>query len=637
MSDIDPNKIAIGVGTALVKDFLTGFSDSVTKTISKKYAQYFSNFAPYLEKMHTTCSSVKTIINKESPVKINEIYVKTKFRCKNQIVDDDSLCQEIRDNKRIVVTGFGGIGKTIFCKYFFMSVFQNSGGKIPIFLELRRLNEISQKNLLAIMRVSSSAEKDVVSEDVFRAMMEDGRFIFILDGFDEIPDEFRNDIQRQILELSHLYPNCGIVVSSRNDDRFSSWQQFFLFQALPFEKDQTLEVISKTEFDPDTKKEFVQNILNKRYSEYKGFFSTPLLTLMMLMTYLQIRHIPDNIHVFYRYAFQTLFTLHDASKQGFQRKRRLSLGEQEFIEVFSYFCISTYVEMEHTFTEQKCLEYIDRAKRRANQTFDSKDFLVDATESVNMFFKDGDQYSFIHRTFQEYFTAYSLTHYFVPNLREAVKIIPLRETDSVFSMIRAINPALVDDLYTVPEYNYWAVIIRQVLRETDPVEILKLNDHNLQIRFVLKRDEVSTYMFGSFGDPGVENFVNSVYLMFKPQAPKELDYSPSMKPILASASAIGRYIARKRLVKDAQEMEFEAKFNFTKRAVEVQAFSGENESQSEKFLLSFDDLNWSKNLPIITTSAEKIKARVSFVKRKIDEITRSRKQSRGNGGDILAL
>ncbi|MBZ9922851.1 hypothetical protein LB579_34945, partial [Mesorhizobium sp. BR1-1-7] len=157
MSDIDPNKIAIGLGTALVKDFLKNLSESVTRTISKKYAQYFSNFGPYLEKMHTTCSSVKTIINKERPIKIEEIYVKTRFRCNDQIVDDDSLCQEIRDNKRIVVTGFGGIGKTIFCKYLFMSVFRNPGGKIPIFLELRRLNEISQKNLLAIMRVSSSA------------------------------------------------------------------------------------------------------------------------------------------------------------------------------------------------------------------------------------------------------------------------------------------------------------------------------------------------------------------------------------------------------------------------------------------------------------------------------------------------
>jgi hypothetical protein len=141
-----------------------------------------------------------------------------------------------------------------------MSIFRNPAGKIPIFFELRRINDITEKNLLAYIRISLSAEGELISEEIFKAMMADGRFVFILDGFDEIPDAFKNDIQRQILEMAHLYRDCGFVVSSRFDDRFASWQEFYVYKALPFEKEQTFQVIQKVKFDKDTKKEFVSNI-----------------------------------------------------------------------------------------------------------------------------------------------------------------------------------------------------------------------------------------------------------------------------------------------------------------------------------------------------------------------------------------
>jgi hypothetical protein len=108
MQEVDPNKVLAAAGAALVKDFIKSLTGSVSKQISKKYLQYFESFSPYLERTYTSCSNVKTIINKESPVAIVEIYVKSKFKCGSNTLGDDSLSQLARDGRRIIVTGFGG-------------------------------------------------------------------------------------------------------------------------------------------------------------------------------------------------------------------------------------------------------------------------------------------------------------------------------------------------------------------------------------------------------------------------------------------------------------------------------------------------------------------------------------------------
>lgn len=358
MTDIDLNKIAAQTGAELTKELTKQLISYIPGKINSLFTVYFDSFNEAMHRMHKSCGSVRTIINKDKSIPIDDIYVKTRFRCNNSLKTDDDLCQMVRDGKRIVVTGYGGIGKTVFCRYIWMSIFRNGQGKIPIYFELRNINNISTKNLFYFLRMSIHHKETYVSEDDFERMLTSGRFIFILDAFDEIPTEFRDEIQRQITEFASRYDQCGFVVSSRADNRFFSWQEFEQYHAINFDRDQSREVIQRTEFDSDIKKEFLAKIHSERFDDYKDFFATPLLTLMMLMTYNQIKYIPNSPHIFYRYAFQTLYTLHDASKQGFQRKRHVDMSESEFAHVFSLFCLASYADMLHSFTNETMRHYI---------------------------------------------------------------------------------------------------------------------------------------------------------------------------------------------------------------------------------------------------------------------------------------
>ncbi len=241
--EVDLNKVAIGVTTELTKTTVKSIFTYFPLKLRSVYDVYFKNFEEYLDRTYKTCSIVRTIINKDKPTNISDIYVKAKFKCGKELIGDDELCQRIREGQRVVVSGFGGIGKTIFCKYLWKSLYDNPVGKVPVYFELRNINDITTQSLENYIRISLTIGDRPVPEDVFSEMMAGGRFVFIFDGFDEVPERFRLDIQSQIVDMSNTYDDCCFVVSSRADDRFSSWLEFHIYSACEFDKDQSSRLI----------------------------------------------------------------------------------------------------------------------------------------------------------------------------------------------------------------------------------------------------------------------------------------------------------------------------------------------------------------------------------------------------------
>ena len=82
---------------------------------------------------------------------------------------------------------------------------------------------------------------------------------------------------------------------------------------------------------------------------------------------------------------------------------------------FSAFCVITYDADETVFTERQFCEYMDRALGGKSISTGAKaiDFLYDATYIIGIMKKDpdADKYSFIHDSFQQYFTAYFLSEH----------------------------------------------------------------------------------------------------------------------------------------------------------------------------------------------------------------------------------
>jgi hypothetical protein len=550
------------------------------------------------------------------------------------VIGDDELCHRIRDGQRVVVSGFGGIGKTIFCKYLWRSIYKNPADKTPVYFELRNLNDLSTQSLETYIRVSLTHEAKAVPEDVFREMLLAGRFVFILDGFDEVPDKSRLEIQSQILKMASVYTNCCFLVSSRADDRFSSWLEFHTYTALDFDKAQSREVIQKVDFDKEIRKEFLSEILEKRYEDYKTLFSTPLLTLMMLMTYMQIRYIPDSRHIFYKYAFQTLYTLHDASKQGFQRKRYVEMSESDFINVFSLFCLVSYADLQHSFSKEEVLDYFENVKARARVDFHSERFLQECVESVNLIFKDGDQYTFIHRSFQEYFCAYAATHYFPDKVGEVIAQLPIRHADSVFNMMYNINPDVISRMYVTPYYEVHQVDLNAITKMTDVWSILQGMGAEI-VLFLDRKGRGERFGYGISFNSAVHEFVSSIVTMFK----VELPFDRKSERL----SHINIVRLSRRLFPSVKAMDVDGTTEYYRLNVDIKSgivdvFAGKSNGPSKLGSKLISDIdNDLKISDCFKELSQAVKAEVVFAKRKCDELSRRHKEIRKRGTGILSL
>ena len=135
---------------ALVPKLILKAVDAGFEAISGRSARQSKlDFQGHLERTFDRCTVVRTILNRDVSVKLLDQYVGLNFYCNGKSVDDYALIEHIPRIKRVTISGTAGGGKTWFTKYLWLSYFVNSpGGRIPLYIELRRLNNLTTDDIL---------------------------------------------------------------------------------------------------------------------------------------------------------------------------------------------------------------------------------------------------------------------------------------------------------------------------------------------------------------------------------------------------------------------------------------------------------------------------------------------------------
>lgn len=427
-------------------------------------------FEDYLQSSYIRCRFFKTILNPYEPADLAKAYIPLRLNKPQSVesISDQDLFKRFRSGERIVVTGLAGSGKSMLMRYSTIDSFENYSFGVPLFVELRKINDYDHKDLIDFILNECTPKGMGVTRAQIEMSFREGLFVLILDGFDELEYEFRDQIFDQITDLERDYSALRIIVSSRpDDDRFRAWSSFHVYSVGDFTEEQTIALVETTKYNSGVKERFLKALSTKLFKSHSGFLKSPLLTTIMLLTFEEYAEIPSKMHSFYSRAFDTLFQKHDADKDQFVRKIRTGLAKEDFKLVFSAFCAMSYLEQRFSFTTEQANKTANDALTYGTQVSQevggvtAKNFICDLTDAVCMLQPDGLDLTFVHRSFQEYFAAVFIEKTHGNRVKQMLDRFAVRFNDSVIAMALDMAREKVEADWVLPNVQHYCNLYKR--------------------------------------------------------------------------------------------------------------------------------------------------------------------------------
>lgn len=362
---------------------------------------------------------VKTILHKINPVRLLEIYYPLQLQLKpghsryklnhSERFEIKSLSDLFRDNQYITITGDAGSGKSTLIKYLFLSCLKEAY-KIPITIELRSLNHNQDSFEEYIANQIFHTNRIGTSDKTTEQLLDKGKFLFFLDGYDEINSEKKESLTREINDFVRKYNKNSYLITSRPYTGVLMMPLFKNFWISKLSMRDVEGFIEKQMINEDIAK-LKPSILNSIHSlENEGvydFLSNPLLLSIFILTYEYNPLIPQKKSLYYQQVFDALFSTHDSlSKFGYVRDRRCKLNKTDFEKILQQFSAITYFQGAYTFHKKELsLSWATVKSTNSEYQFEDAHLMYDLTTNIGLIVEDGLNYYFAHRSLQEYFAA----------------------------------------------------------------------------------------------------------------------------------------------------------------------------------------------------------------------------------------
>lgn len=388
-------------------------------------------------------TKVKTIYKGDDSIDLHEFYVPTR------IEDINTSINFVTDISRqsMVLQGTVGQGKSIFMRYL-TSQEAKHGERIPLFYELRRLDD--SETLTSALSKQINNWIPEFKESDFDKVAKTGKLVLFLDGFDEVPHNKVKNLLNEIEGWCERYPNMQIVISSRPeaDIQLSNYLKVFKLSEYRFYEQSLL--IDKLVEETESKKLLKQAIKDSN-TEIQELLKTPLMVTLFVMNYRGSLEIPTNQHEFYKNLFTILISRHDKTKPGFKRESNSNLNEVELQEVFEEFCFITFSKSVLVFDENKAIEIMKECLENQNINDNPKMVLRDLSKNVCLILKDGLDYTFIHKSIQEYY--YASFIYKQPE----TKVLFYKDCNNIFVEGKRNILSFLESMDTYYFYKYFAI------------------------------------------------------------------------------------------------------------------------------------------------------------------------------------
>ncbi|KFC18968.1 NACHT domain-containing protein [Epilithonimonas lactis] len=399
--------------TAAITTLLSTFKDPIVKKFNNltiEIDHLFNNsLNNYVTNYYNKYSKTKTFIYRDEKIDFYEVFYPVTIKNSSKICKNtDDLKKIIFEEKFITIIGSAGSGKSMLMKHIFLSCIHQFY-TVPIVVELRNLNDL---DITIFDYISSVLTKNKLakSDKILEKILHEGNFVFLLDGYDEIFSDNKNKITNEIEELVDLYPNNAFIITSRPGANAESFQRFNNFFVQPLNSKQVNEFVN-IQFKNHENKESIGKIISviekKENKHYLDYFTNPLLLSMFIFTFSSHPEIPKNKSKFYWNVFDTLCTKHDTfTKKGFWlHERKSKLKNEELELILKWFSYISLFKGKYNFDVEYLRQTLASIVEKFKLNCEVDDLIYDFSVSISILIQDGIEYSFPHKSLQEYFVS----------------------------------------------------------------------------------------------------------------------------------------------------------------------------------------------------------------------------------------
>lgn len=396
---------------------------------------YDKGIVPYLERAFEENYKTKTFIHRERDVEFYDIYYNLYlYDLNKQKIETSSVEQLFNKFQKIVFVGTAGSGKSLLAKHIFLGSIKEKLG-IPILLKLRDLNYGSDdfENFVHVKIFNYPLYREKYSKKIkqnyiflkngdkvleeaeprnkkffFEEALNDGKFIFIFDGYDEIFSNKKHNITYQIKSFVEKYRKNKFIITSRPGSGVESLHGFENLNLKPLNIDEIYEFIQlQFKFNEPLSNQIIEIIDSPRNRDYKSLLGNPLLLSMFLMTYTTHPELPKNKSQFYWNVFDTLFHKHDTftKEGGFTHEKKSKLEKIDYEEFLQWFSLISFFDGNYSFSDLYIENKIKEIKKDLNIIVSIQDLIYDLQVAISILIRDGLVFIFPHRSIQEYFAA----------------------------------------------------------------------------------------------------------------------------------------------------------------------------------------------------------------------------------------
>lgn len=430
----------------------------------------------YLQSQSEKYYFTTTFIHR-TEVRFHEIYYPLTASYKELTTTFKDLKTVLEDYSNITLVGSAGSGKTTLMKFIFLNAIKSSF-KVPLLIELRNLNQYNGdfEKLISEKILKTNIKP---SEVILKRALRDGKFIFLLDGYDEIFSSKKQDLNRQIELFIDAYPLNNCIITTRPGSGIEGFSRFKDFKVDPLTDKQVEGFIDKIVKVDERKNRILNVVKDKANTPYLEYLRNPLLLSMFIIAFENHPEIPARKSSFYRNVFDTLYSKHDGiTKNSFPREKITKFDRDQFEKILNIFCYLTLINGNYSFTHELLTDVLKQVLKSTGYIAKTDDLIYDLQTTISILIQDGFEFFFPHRSMQEYFAAQFLS------------ILP---SESKAKAYRNLSEALIKSS-TDYSFNLWSIsleldessfktffLIPQLKKLDKKLDII--NDKELLIKF----------------------------------------------------------------------------------------------------------------------------------------------------------